>query len=132
MRRQDEVPVTSSFEWQRPWFSTVGYAVATLIIVAACGCESLATFVVKADGLPADTRIELELCGRTTQMTRQDGAFVASGRVTCEGEATVRLSLADGGKVTCKAGYITPGLNHGTYEVTVVDQQCSVRLVPSG
>lgn len=121
MRRQDEVPMKS-----------FGHAVAILIVVAACGRESSATFVVKADGLSADTSVELELCGRTTHLTRQDGDSVGSGRVTCEGEATVRLSSADGPKVTCKAGYITPGLDPGTYEVTVVDQQCSVRLVQPG
>jgi len=99
-----------------------------LIIVAACGGSSLATFSVKGVGLAPDAKVELDYCGRTIQMTRQDASFTTSVRVTCEGEATVRFSRPDGGVLTCDAGYITLAGPDAVYEVTVVDQQCSVQV----
>ena len=106
----------------------VGTAIAMLISVAACGGSSLATFSVEAVGLAPDAIVELDYCGRTTQMTRQDAGFTASVRVTCEGEATVRLSRPDGGGLTCDAGYISLAGPDAMYEVTVADHQCSVQV----
>jgi hypothetical protein len=65
-------------------------------------------------------------------MTQMNGAFVASEIITCEGEAVVRLSLRDGSQLKCDAGYVTRGLkNLGTYEITVVGQQCTLKVLPS-
>lgn len=128
MRRRSEVQMSEPFEWKMLRLSAVGCAIT--IIAAGCAREGVTTVVVPAGGLPADSRIELELCGRTTQMTRQGDTFVGSGRVTCEGQATVRVNFADGEKVVCKAGYTTPGFDHLVYEVSLVNRQCALRLVP--
>lgn len=103
-----------------------------LLLLSACDTKDSATFTVKAEGLPASARAELELCGRTVPMTPLNDAFVASESITCEGEALVRLSFTDGSQLNCDAGYVTRGLNNlGTYEVTVVDQKCSLRALPA-
>ena len=117
-----------AFECNRSRSRSVGAAIVMLLIVVACGGGSHATFTVKGVGPTEDATVELEYCDRTVQMERQKADFTASVRVTCEGEATVRLGRPDGGGLTCDAGYISLAGPDAMYEVTVVDQQCSVKV----
>lgn len=107
---------------------TVLCAATMLITVAGCGGGSLATYSVNADGLAADATVDLEYCGRTTPMTRTDAGFTASIRVTCEGEARLRIGQPDGRELACDAGYISLASPDALYEVTVVDRQCMAKV----
>lgn len=66
---------------------------------------------------------ELRLCGNRLNLAKYGSEMRGKIPITCEGEGSILVRLADGKETSCRIGYVTPGAEQ-TFEFVVEDGQC--------
>lgn len=76
---------------------------------ALVSCSKSRDFFAIEDRGGAVDSVNLRLCGDDQSLSKRGGRFAAHADVTCEGTATLAVSMMDGRKIDCQIGYVTPG-----------------------
>lgn len=86
-------------------------------------CKKVNNEFIVRDPERAVSSAGLRLCGKRLNLTKSGSEMRGKMPITCEGEGSILVRLADGKATSCRIGYVTPGAEQ-TFEFVIEDGQC--------
>lgn len=99
-----------------PLFMVVGF-------FSLSSCKKIDNEFIVRDPGGTVSSAELRLCGKRLNLTKSGGEMRGKMPITCEGEGSILVRLADGKETSCRIGYVTPGAEQ-KFEFVVENGQC--------